>query len=144
VGGGDAAGGSRELAKLIDQYGEYLVADLKRFYNVDLADVIDGAGGLSPRRVLAYIQSLPMESATHAAVRGGDQFRGWDMHTYLLAQIIDSIRENTHTFVSANSKKKPKAPEPFPRPEKKRQKGNLFSTMARAAFLKNRNTDGGS
>lgn len=84
-----------------------------------------------------------MDSATISAMRGGDEFRGWDVQTYLLALIADSIRENTWTFVSANSKRKPKPPEPVTRPDKPKQKGNMFSAMARQAYFKNRKKDGG-
>jgi hypothetical protein len=59
---------------------------------------------------------LPVESRTIAAVRGGDQFRAWDVHAYLLAALVDAVRENTFVFVAANSKRKPKAPKPIPRP----------------------------
>lgn len=141
--GGDPAGGSAELARLINQCGECILFDLKHYLQVDLHDVLVDGSGLSPRLVLAYIRQLPLESATVAAIRGGEQFRGWSVITYLLAQQIDSIRENTWVTVSANAKKKPKAPEPYPRPEKKSKKGNLFASMARTQYQKMRSKKNG-
>jgi hypothetical protein len=137
--GGDSAGGSRELAQLIDQYGEFLVADLKRYYQIDLRDIMKDGSGLSPRLVLCYVRALPLESATVAAMRGGDQFRGWNQELYMLANLLDAVRENTYAFVAANSKKKPKAPEPVQRPEKQqKKKTSLFAAMARAEWRKGR------
>jgi hypothetical protein len=93
--------------------------------------------GLTPRLVLCYIRSLPMESATVAAMRGGEQFRGWNQEMYMLANVLDAVRENTYAFVAANSKRKPKTPEPTQRPEKQqKRKSNLFANMARAAWRK--------
>lgn len=134
--GGDPAGGSSELAELIDKFGEHIVSDLRRYYGVNLSDVLVEESGLSPRLVIAYIRNLPIDSATAAALRGGDQFRGWDTQTYLLAAVVDAVNQNTFAFVSANSKKKPKAPEPIERPEQKTKTNPLaskFAAMARIA-----------
>ena len=145
--GGDPAGGSAELARLIDQTGESIFADLQRYYGVRVLDVLVDGSGLSPRQVLAYIRQLPPESATVAALRGGDQFRGWDTSAYMLANLFDAIQANTYAFISANSKRKPKAPEPFERPDikvAKKKKPSLFAAMARAQYQKNRKAkDGG-
>lgn len=119
MGGGDSAGGSNGLAKLIDQYGEQLNADFQSFYFLDFVKVMTPGSGYSPRRVLSMIRQLPPESRTVAALRGGDQFYGWGVDRYLLAAQVDAIRENTHAFISANSpKKRPKPPEPVARPSK--------------------------
>lgn len=115
--GGYAAGGSAGLAKLIDTYGEQILADFQSEYGLNLVQVLQ-PGGMSPRQVLALIRQLPPESRTVAALRGGDQFRGWGVDRYLLASVIDAINQNTFAFVSANSKRKPKAPEPVSRPTK--------------------------
>lgn len=143
--GGDPAGGSVELVRLINQFGECILADLKHHYDVDLHDVLVDGSGLSPRLVIAYIRQLPPDSATVAAIRGGEQFRGWGVQAYLLANIIDSMKENTYAFVASNSKRKPKAPDPFPRPQAQvKQKTNAFAAMARAQFMRMRKSDGGS
>jgi len=122
---------------LIDKHGECLVADFHRYYNLDLADVLVPGSGLSAKKAMALIRNLPMEAATTAALRGGEQFREWDGTMYMLANVVDAIKENTHVFVSANSKRKPPAFKPMPRPETKKAKkrDNQFAVMARQAYL---------
>lgn len=94
--------------------------------------------GLTARKALVFIRNLPLDSATSASLRGGDEFREWDGQMYMLANLIDAVKENTHVFVSANSKRKPKAPKPMPRPETKgakKNQNNMFAAMARAAYV---------
>lgn len=141
--GGDAVGGSAALARLIDQAGEAILADFQRYYGIDLRDVLRPEGTLSPRRALALIRWLPPESATYAVLRGGPEFYGWGPDRYMSAALIDAVKENTYAFVSANSKRKPKPPEPVERPDMKvrRKRGaNSFRAMAaaRIAAAKNR------
>ncbi|GAB3475266.1 D site-binding protein [Amycolatopsis cihanbeyliensis] len=148
MGGGDAAGGSAELARLIDRAGECLLADFQRYYQLDLRDLLRAGSGLSPRRALALVRQLPPESATVAALRGGAEFRGWGPDRYLLARLIDAVKENTHVFIAANSKHKPKPPEPVERPDfaaGRKRRGNSFTAMAGsriAAVRRKRNKDG--
>jgi hypothetical protein len=68
-----------------------------------------------------------------AALRGGPEFRGWGIHEYLTASLIDSVNDVAYAVVAANSKKKPKAPQPFPRPEQtvnSRRGAGSFAAMA--------------
>lgn len=135
--GGDPAGGSGELARLIDEHGEHIVADLKHHYGVDLKDVLVPGSGLTSRLVLTYLRGLPLGSSFMASVRGGKQFEGWDTQTYMLAHLIDAVRENTYAFICANSKRKPKAPKPVDRPTVKTPaSGNQFAAMARLAHAR--------
>lgn len=84
---------------------------------------------------MALIQNLPDDSATVAAMRGGRQFYGWDTDRYLMAQLVDSVRENTWVLAAVNSKKKPKRPDPLERPGKSgATKKNQFAALARAAY----------
>jgi hypothetical protein len=114
--------------------------------------VLIPGSGLSARKALALIKTLPLDSATVASLQGGEEFRGWDSHMYMLANVIDAINQNTYVLVSANSKRKPKRPEPIPRPAKQKSKkpgGGLFAQMARTAFMnsqaaKKGTTDGGT
>lgn len=115
--GGDSAGGSHGLARLIDRCGEQILADFQSEYGLNLIEVLR-PGGMPPRQVLALIRQLPPESRTVAALRGGDQFQGWGVDRYLLASVVDAINANTYAFISANSKRKPKSPEPVQRPTK--------------------------
>lgn len=137
--GGDSAGGSLELARLIDKCGGAILADLKRYHGVNLHDVLVPGSGLTARMVVEYIRHLPHDSATFAELQGGSEFVGWGVEQYLLASVVDSVRENTYAFVSANSQKsKPKAPEPVPRPGRAKKKNNLFAVMASKRLRANR------
>ena len=134
---GDPGPGSLGLAELIDRCGEQLLSDFFRYYGLDIRDVLVPGTRLTPRSALALIRQLPEDSATIAELRGGPQFAGWDTDRYLTAQLIDSVRENTWVLIAANSKKKPKHPEPMPRPKVDApKKTNQFAAMARAAYRK--------
>lgn len=134
---GDPGPGSLALAELIDRCGEQLLSDFFRYYGLDIRDVLTPGTRLTPRTALALIRQLPEGSATIAELRGGPQFNGWDTDRYLLTQLIDSVRENTWVLIAANSKKKPKHPEPMPRPKVDApKKKNQFAAMARAAYRK--------
>ena len=102
---------------------------------MDLVGILRPDSGYAPRRVLTLIKQRPLESRTVSALRGGEQFNGWGVDRYLMASVVDAINQNTYAFVSANSKKKPKAPEPVKRPEQGKQKTNKpnpFSVMVAA------------
>src|SRR5690606_11980046 len=94
-------------------------------------EILDGT--YSPKLLLSYIRNLPLGSATVAALRGGDEFAGWDPHMYMLANIVDAIQTNTYAFVAANSKRKPKPPKPIQRPKTKTN--GMNSEQARFAAL---------
>ena len=118
--GVDPAGGSEQLAKLLDEHGEIVVADLLRYYGMDLRELFSEVPPWTPRYVLVMINQLPMESATVAAGRGSLMFTGWDESRYMQASIINALRGIQYTLVLANSdpkKGKPKAPEPYPIPD---------------------------
>lgn len=150
--GGDPAGGSRQLALLIDRYGEFLLPDLKHYYGLDLRDLLSEDRPLSPRFVLAHVTNLPYDSALVAEFRGGQQFRGWDKDRYMTATLIDAIRLLQYIFVLANSdpkKTKPKPPAPYPLPDgqveaKKPDTPGSFAFIAKAnlAAIKKRKAQG--
>lgn len=131
--GGDPAGGSAELARLIDKCGEELLADFQHHYQLDLGDVLRPGSGLTARKALVFIRQLPHESATTAALRGGPEFRGWGPDRYLLARLVDALNENTFAFIAANSKKKPRRPKPVELPDhraQRKQYPNGFAAIA--------------
>lgn len=133
---GDSAGGSAELAKLIDEHGEAIYFDFLRYTPFEIDDVLVPGSGLTARKALAIIRNLPLDSATVASIRGGVEFKGWDNHLYMLANLVDAVKENTYVFVAANAKRKPKPPKPIDRPTAKQKKnplGNRFAMMARIA-----------
>lgn len=130
--GGNSAGGSEGLAELIDRYGESIIGDFEDFYR-PLPDML--RSGASPRYILSLIRTLPANSRLVAAMRGGGQFRGWDVDRYLLASILDAIQGLTYVTAKQNGGKA-KKPEPTYRPEKAKPTGaNTFSAMARSFFL---------
>ncbi|APD20993.1 tail assembly chaperone [Mycobacterium phage LeoAvram] len=140
--GGHLTGGSAELAGLIDRYGEHLVPDLKHYYGIDLRELFSEANPLSPQYVLIHIKHLPIESAFVAAIRGGQEFRGWNADRYALAAIINSIRAGNYMFVMANSdprKGKPPLPSPWPVPQEnkaeKKYAPNSFAGIVAAQVI---------
>jgi hypothetical protein len=138
VGGGDEAGGSRELARLIDEYGEFLIPDLKHYYDLDLRDLFSDDNPLCPKFVLAFVRNLPIESAFIAEVRGGRQFRGWDEDRYQSAALINALRVHNYYFALANCDPKKrrniKPPDMWPLPDevKKRDAPGSFAFIAKA------------
>lgn len=137
--GGDAAGGSRELARLIDKAGEELLFDFRHYLGLDFLDVFKDGSGLTPRLALSYVRQLPMDSATQAALQGGPEYRGWDVETYQSADQVDLLNWLIYVLIAVNSdkNKKPKKPEPTYRPgEKKRKqaKPNSFAMQAMRAM----------
>lgn len=122
---------------MIDKCGECLLADFLLYYDTDLRDVLVPGSGLTPRMCIALIRNLPVESATVAELRGGAEFRGWDGDRYMTADLIDAVRELIYVQVASKSKRKPPPPKPFERPDaivEKKQQGNNFAAMARAAL----------
>jgi hypothetical protein len=118
VDGGYLAGGSLALARLIDQAGGAILADFQQEYGLNFVDIMRTGSGYDPVSILVLIRQLPLGSRTVAILRGGEQFLGWDVDRYLLAQLIDGVNRTAYTVAAANSKRKPKAPKPTPRPSK--------------------------
>jgi hypothetical protein len=129
---GDPAGGSIVLARLIDQAGEAILADLQAEYGLNLVDVLR-EGSQTPSTILILIKQLPLGSRTIATLRGGDQFVGWDVDRYFVAQLIDSVNRVAYAVAASNSKRKPKAPKPTPRPKKNAVESNPFRQRLAAA-----------
>lgn len=96
-------------------------------------------GSHTPRHILTFIQQFPLESKTVAALRGGEQYVGWGVDRYQFAQLIDAVNSTTYAVVASNSKRKPKAPKPVPRPQKKqtgRGENNPFRKQLQAKKIK--------
>ena len=135
-------GGSIWLGELIDQYGDYIAADILETYSIDLRDIFKDDGGLSPRWLLSMILNLPLGSRFYAEQQGGQQFRGWDESRYAMVATVNAIRALQYTYISAHSKKKPKMPEMFPVPEptvkvrKKNTGPGSFAFIAAAKMAK--------
>lgn len=140
---GHAAGGSIQLAQLINQFGEHIYRDLHEYAGgLNLVDALREGSGYSPRQLLLLIKGLPVESATIAAMRGGSEFRGWGFDRYLHTTLIDAVHENTFAILAVNSQKPKKLtpPEPTYRPKDaepvkktKTQANNPFAQRLAAA-----------
>jgi len=140
--GGDPAGGSIEVARLIDEYGDTLVPDLLEFYGVDIRHLFVDGSGVTPRFVLDLIIHLPSKSRTVAMRRGGEEFSGWTMERYLAVGTYNTLQQLLYSFVRANSdpkKHKPRPPEMIPTPvdkskQKTTHKPGSFAGIALAAL----------
>lgn len=138
----------------MDEVGGGFYYDLRHYLGIDIADVVGGK--IPPALALEYVRNLPPGSATYAFLAGGEEHRGWDTQLYMMANLLDAVRENTYVLVAANSKRKPEAPKPFERPttktktpEKKKLSPaqSVFAAMARREYRSGRKkdaTDGGS
>jgi len=127
----DPAGGSIALAKLLDEFGEAILADLQSYYGLNL--VREMGQGLSPAQIIVLIRQLPLESRSVALRRGGEDFVGWGIDRYMFAQLIDAVQMTTHAVAQSNSKRKIKAPKPVYRPGKKPKVANPFRTKLESA-----------
>ncbi|WP_406111274.1 hypothetical protein [Kitasatospora purpeofusca] len=118
--GAGRAGGSVGLIRLLDKHGAEITADLRRYCGVDILDWFRGRH--SARLVLALIGTLPDDSATLAALRGGREALGWDAATYVLADLVDAVQALTHVQVAKGAKnpRSVERPKPYPRPYAKR------------------------
>lgn len=130
-------GGSRALAGLVDDLGSILISDLQFYFQADLGKTVSGEG-FSPRRILAFVEGMPPASRTFAALGDDARTEGWDTQAYLLAGLVDAVRENTFVTAQIQSKKKLKRPDPIDVPGNKKKKSdgqvNLFAQMAAAQW----------
>lgn len=104
---------------------------------IDIIDVINGTGNVSPARVLRVLSALGEDSAYWSAVRGGQDFRGWDYDRYAVTAQVDLLQNILFVLLKSNGAKKAKPPEPLPTPgeNRKRSKGqNMFAAMTVAAM----------
>lgn len=116
-------GGRRELRRQLEENPDW-ESDLLALYGFDIWDAIDGRVPL--RRAITLLDRLAYEpkSVWRAKQLGGPEledysrYLNWDTTTYVLADLIDVVRENTAVFVGANSEGH-KMPEfdPYPRPD---------------------------
>lgn len=126
---------------MLDKHGDVIYSDLLSVFGVDLLDLVSKDRPLSPRRVIALIENLPPTSRTSTTLAEVPDAYGWGVNEYLLAGLIDSVREGTFTNVQVRSKKKLKPFDPFPTPgakKKSRKSTNLFVAMAQAQLSKSK------
>lgn len=130
-------GGSRGLLGVLDKAGGAVYSDLLLYYGVDMQGLFEDPPTLSPRRAMVLINGLPVSSQTSALARDTKEAIGWDINTYLLAALIDSVKENTFANVQVRTKKKLTPPQRVPVPgveEDKKKSPNNFIKMAQRFF----------
>lgn len=133
--GQHSGGGSRAVLSLVDQCGSSLYADLLRVFGVDMEGLFHTPPSLSPSKVLFLAENLPGDSLTAALSRGDEESAGWGTTEYLLAAVVDAVREGTFSNMQVRTKKKLKEPDPFPVPGlRKKEKPNQFVLMAQRAM----------
>lgn len=104
-----------QLAWVYANYGEALEADFFRHYGVDINDC-------SVRRMRNLYERLPADCETNYDISEVPrESRGWDINTYMLANVVDALMALDWHFIAANSKRPPKPPKPFARPELKKK-----------------------
>lgn len=136
--GDHSAGGSRALLGAIDKAGSALYADLLREYGFDLLDLFR-EDPPSPKYILGLVENLPPHSQTSNILRDTPEGFGWDTSSYLLASIVNSVREGTFANMQVRTKKKLSPPEPVFTPgteKQKKNKPNKFVQMAQAQLAK--------
>ena len=114
-----------------------MYADLLRYYGVNVVGLFKDSPDLSPAETLALIESLPLGSTFGALAGKVPDSAGWDTNSYMLASIIDAVRENTYANMQVRTKKKLKQPTPVKVPgskPKKKQQSNSFVKMAQAVY----------
>lgn len=115
------------LVDLLDKHGEAIEADLRRHYGVRVRDLFAVDSDLTPREVMSYLIHAPEDSAYHAELRGGQQFRGWTSDRYLLASILDVLQGANYQRSGGKGKK----PKPTWRPKKSSAGTSLSSLVPR-------------
>lgn len=101
---------------------------------MDIRNLFVPESRLTPLFLLTLIRGLPEGSRFNAERRGGQEFRGWDAGRYASVATVNAVRALQYTYVAAHSKNRPKAPEPFPIPDKRVRRKNTgpgsFAYMA--------------
>lgn len=103
------------LVKLLNKHGEAIEADLRRHYQIRIADLFRPDCDLTPREVFSYLAFMPEDSAYHAELQGGQQFRGWTIDRYFLAAALDVLQAANYQRSGGKGRK----PKPAYRPKKK-------------------------
>lgn len=120
---GVSTGGRKELRRQLEENPDW-ESDLLALYGFDIWDAIDGRVPI--RQAYAFIGRLGIEpkSIWRAKQLGGPELKnyqpyfGFDMTANVIADLIDTVREQTLTIMSVNAPPGHKLPElhPYPRP----------------------------
>ena len=89
------------------------------------------------------IEGLPLGSSFGALAGGVPDSAGWDTSAYMLASLIDAVRENTYANMQVRTKKKLKQPTPVRVPGAKKKQSNSFLKMAQAVYRERKEDSSG-
>lgn len=111
------------------------MADLSRYHQINLIEVVTGESAWTPKLILGLLRELPEDAATLASIRGGDDWRGWDRSTGILADLYDAL--NVNTRATGQWKRKPPKIAEYPRPKQKKpgakkKRGQSIADVRRA------------
>jgi hypothetical protein len=84
---------------------------MRRFFNVRLEGLFEDPPTADPQEILWFYEQLPDNAATRRSPSG--ETGHWEIPTLLGAMQVNATQTNTYAFVSAHSKKAPKAPQPI-------------------------------
>jgi len=92
-----------------------LECDLLRVYGVDLLDLYRTPQRLTLRRLAVLVRGLPADALTVQALHVE---ASWSATEYLLAEVLDTLRQANWLTVELNKKKSARNPQPerVPRP----------------------------
>lgn len=82
---------------------------------MDLLEVIEGKGP-APSLVVSLVRGLPDNSVTKGLITGGEKYVGWGQDRHMLADLIDTLNQNTR---ATGQFKSPPKIKPYPRPKAK-------------------------
>lgn len=104
------------LADVYVNHGEALEWDLFHYWNMDINDP-----KMTVRRLRNFVDRLPSTSETISDIKQlTREAREWSPEMWMLANIFDGITHLDWVTIAANSKRAPKPPTLFPRPELKK------------------------
>lgn len=111
---------------------------------MDVVGLLKEPPEISPAQTLALIEGLPLGSTFGALAGGVPDSAGWNTNSYMLASLIDAVRENTYANMQVRTKKKLKQPTPVKVPgAKPPKKTNSFLKMAQAVFREKKEESSG-
>lgn len=120
---------------LLDEHAEVLECDLLRVYGVDLLDLYREPQRLSLRRLAVLVRGLPADALTVQALHIE---ASWGTTEYLLAEVLDTLRQANWLTVELNKKKNARNPQPerVPRPgDPEREAPQMVSGTELAEWL---------
>lgn len=107
---GARAGKLIGLSALLREQRNAIEADLHRYYGIDLLDFYRGR--ISLRKLAVLVEGLPAEATVYRNLQ--PEAAGWDIHTYLLAGILDALNDANWQRAEGKAHNRPeRVPRPY-------------------------------